>query len=56
MADVGYIVGEPWGTSWRRNGNYRHGLRTIEAAAQRRQAAEVWRELRRLLGNRDCPG
>jgi hypothetical protein len=33
-----------------RNGNYRHGLRTTEAAAQRRQAAAVRRELRRLLG------
>jgi hypothetical protein len=33
-----------------RNGNYRHGLPTIETAAQRRQAAEVRRELRRLLG------
>jgi hypothetical protein len=33
-----------------RNGNYRHGLRTIEVAAQRRQAAAVRRELRRLVG------
>jgi hypothetical protein len=33
-----------------RDGNYLHGLRTIEAAAQRRQAAAVRRELRRLLG------
>jgi hypothetical protein len=32
-----------------RNGNYRHGLRTIEAAAQRRRAAAVRRELRRLV-------
>ena len=39
-----------------RNGNYRHGLRTIEAAAQRRQAAEVRRELPRLLGDRIVPG
>jgi len=33
-----------------RNGKYRHGLRTIEAAAQRRQAAAIRRELRRLVG------
>jgi len=33
-----------------RNGNYRHGLRTIEAAAQRREAAAVRSQLRRLLG------
>ena len=33
-----------------RNGNYRHGLRTIEVAEQRRQAAAVRRELRRLAG------
>ena len=32
------------------SGNYRHGLRTIEAAAQRRQAAAIRRVLRRLPG------
>ena len=31
-----------------RNGNYRHGLRTIEAAAQRREAAAVRSQLRRV--------
>jgi hypothetical protein len=35
-----------------RNGNYRHGLRTIEAIAERRHAAEVRRALRDLL--REC--
>jgi hypothetical protein len=33
-----------------RNGNYRHGLRTIETTAQRRQSAAVRRKLRQLLG------
>jgi hypothetical protein len=32
-----------------RNGNYRNGLRTIEAIADRRRAAEVRRALRHLL-------
>jgi hypothetical protein len=32
-----------------RNGNYRHGLRTIEAIAERRHAVEVRRALRDLL-------
>jgi|SRR6516162_1882516 len=32
-----------------RNGNYRHGLRTIEAITERRHAAEVRRALRDLL-------
>jgi hypothetical protein len=41
---------EPWGPRGVRNGNYRHGLRTIEAAAQRRQAAEVRKKLPGLLG------
>jgi hypothetical protein len=35
-----------------RNGNYRHGLRTIEAIVERRHAAEVRRALRDLL--REC--
>ena len=39
---------EPWGTPWRAERQL--SLRTIEAAARRRQAAAVRRELRRLLG------
>jgi hypothetical protein len=36
-----------------RNGNYRHGLRTIAAIAERRQAAELRRELRELIAQVD---
>jgi hypothetical protein len=32
-----------------RNGKYRHGLRTIEAIAEGRRAAETRRSLRRLI-------
>ena len=32
-----------------RNGNYRHGLRTIEAIEQRREAGAVRRRLRALI-------
>jgi hypothetical protein len=47
LSHPGKSPGAPRGE---RNGNYRHGLRTIEVAAQRRQAAAVRRELRRILG------
>jgi hypothetical protein len=35
-----------------RNGNYRHGRRTIEAMAERRRLMEFIREARRLRGGR----
>jgi hypothetical protein len=44
----GMSPGAPRGV---RNGNYRHGMRTIEAAAQRRQGSAVRRNMRRLLGS-----
>ena len=47
LAVGGKSLGAPRGE---RNGNYRHGLGTIEAIADRRRAAEIREALRRLYG------